>query len=67
MRVTREAPVVTRTEFDPLHRPPNVPVFGPHESGLCNAAFEIQTSIAYSVEAGVAQDRARAPDRASKS
>jgi hypothetical protein len=50
VRVTREAPVVTRTEFDPLHRPRNVPVFGPHESGLCNAAFEIHTSIAYSVE-----------------
>jgi hypothetical protein len=50
VRVRREAPVVTRTEFDPLHRPSSVPVFGPHESGLCSAAFEIDTSIAYSVE-----------------
>ena len=50
VRITREAPVVTRTAFDPLHRPRNVPVFGPSESGLCNAAFEIETSIAYSVD-----------------
>ncbi len=50
VRVTREAPVVTRTEFDPRRRPRNVPAFGPHESGLCNAGFEIQTSVAYSLE-----------------
>jgi hypothetical protein len=50
VRVTREPPVVTRTEVDVLRRPPNVPVFGPYESGQCNSTFEIQTSIGYTVE-----------------
>jgi hypothetical protein len=50
VRVTREPPVVTRTEVDPLHRRPDEPIFGPYESGVCNATFEIQTSVGYSVE-----------------
>jgi hypothetical protein len=50
--VTREQPAVTRMQFDPLRRPPNAPIFGPYESGLCRATYEIQTSIGYSVEPG---------------
>jgi hypothetical protein len=50
VRVMREPPVVTRAEVDPLRRKPDQPIFGPFESGVCNATFEIQTSIGYSVE-----------------
>lgn len=50
VRVTRAEPVVTRTDVDPLRRPPDAPVFGADESGLCRATFEIETSISYDVD-----------------
>jgi hypothetical protein len=52
VRVTREEPVVTRTDVDPLRRPANAPVFDSRESGLCRATFEVRTSVEYSLDAG---------------
>jgi hypothetical protein len=52
VRITREAPVVTRTEVDPLHPPPNAPSFDARESGLCRATFEVRTLIGYTTQAG---------------
>jgi hypothetical protein len=52
VRVEREPPVVTRTEIDPLNRPPNAPVFNSRESGLCRATFEVRTIIGYTLEIG---------------
>lgn len=50
VRVTRKPPVVRRHEFDPRRPPRNMPVLTPPEAGVCNAMFEIDTRIGYSVK-----------------
>jgi hypothetical protein len=51
VRVTREEPVVRRTEFDPRRPPPGMPELKPPESGVCNTTFELSASVRYSAEA----------------
>jgi hypothetical protein len=50
VRVTREPPVVRRTEFDPANPAPGTPKLTPPESGVCNTTFELAASVRYSVE-----------------
>jgi len=50
VRVTREEPVITRTEFDPRRPPPDMPPLTPPESGVCKTTFELSASLRYSSE-----------------
>ena len=50
VRVTREEPVVRRTEFDPERPPPDMPTLTPPEAGVCNTTFELAASVSYSAE-----------------
>ena len=50
VRVTREEPVIERTEFDPRRPPPDMPPLTPPESGVCKTTFELDTSVTYSAE-----------------
>jgi hypothetical protein len=50
VRVTREEPVVRRTEFDPRRPPRDMPTLTPPESGVCNTTFELAASVSYSAE-----------------
>jgi hypothetical protein len=50
VRVVREEPVLTRTQFDPLRPPAGMPTLTPPESGVCNTTFELETRVGYSVE-----------------
>ena len=48
--VTREEPVITRTEFDPRRPPANMPKLTPPESGACDTTFELGIGVGYSLE-----------------
>jgi hypothetical protein len=48
--VTREAPVVTRIEFERERPPPSMPKLTPPESGVCDTTFELAAGIGYSLE-----------------
>jgi hypothetical protein len=50
VRVTREDPVVERTEFDPRRPPRGMPPLTPPESGVCQTTFELSASVSYSAE-----------------
>jgi len=50
VRVTREEPVVRRTEFDARRPPPAMPTLIPPESGVCNTTFELAANVSYSAE-----------------
>ena len=50
VRVTREEPVVDRTEFDPRRPPRGMPPLTPPESGVCKTTFELAASVSYSAE-----------------
>lgn len=50
VRVTREEPVVERTEFDPRRPPRGMPPLTPPESGVCQTTFELSASVSYSAE-----------------
>ena len=50
VRVTREAPVVVRREFDPRRPPRGMPALTPPESGVCKTTFELSASVSYSAE-----------------
>jgi hypothetical protein len=50
VRVTREEPVVVRTEFDPRRPPRDMPPLTPPESGVCKTTFELAASVSYSAE-----------------
>jgi hypothetical protein len=50
VRVTREDPVVTRTDFDPRRPPPDMPPLAPPESGVCKTTFELSAGVTYSAE-----------------
>jgi hypothetical protein len=50
VRVTREEPVVRRSEFDPRRPPAGMPTLTPPESGVCNTTFELAASVSYSAE-----------------
>lgn len=50
VRVTREAPVIERTEFDPRRPPRDMPALTPPESGVCETTFELAASVSYSAE-----------------
>jgi len=40
VRVTREEPVVSRTQFDPARPPPDMPELTPPEAGVCKTTFD---------------------------
>jgi hypothetical protein len=48
--VTREDPIIERTEFDPRRPPRNMPELNPPESGVCKTTFELAASVNYSAE-----------------
>jgi hypothetical protein len=50
VRVTREDPVITRTDFDPRRPPPDMPPLTPPESGVCKTTFELSAGVTYSAE-----------------
>jgi hypothetical protein len=50
VRVTREDPVIERTEFDPRRPPRQMPPLTPPESGVCKTTFELSASVGYSAE-----------------
>jgi hypothetical protein len=50
VRVTREAPVITRTDFDPRRPPADMPPLTPPESGVCKTTFELSAGVSYSAE-----------------
>lgn len=50
VRVTREEPVILRTEFDPRRPPPDMPPLTPPESGVCKTTFELDASVTYAAE-----------------
>jgi hypothetical protein len=50
VRVTREEPVVVRTEFDPRNPPPDMPPLTPPESGVCKTTFELEAGVTLSAE-----------------
>jgi hypothetical protein len=50
VRVKREAPVITRREFDPRRPPADMPPLTPPESGVCKTTFELSASVSYSAE-----------------
>jgi hypothetical protein len=48
--VTREDPIIERTEFDPRRPPRDMPELNPPESGVCKTTFELAASVNYSAE-----------------
>jgi hypothetical protein len=50
VRVRREEPVVTRTDFDPRRPPADMPPLTPPESGVCKTTFELSAGVSYSAE-----------------
>ncbi len=48
--VTREEPIIERTEYDPRRPPRNMPELKPPESGVCKTTFELSASVNYSAE-----------------
>jgi hypothetical protein len=48
--VTREDPIIERTEFDPRRPPRDMPELHPPESGVCKTTFELAASVSYSAE-----------------
>lgn len=50
VRVTREAPVIARIQFDPRRPPRDMPPLTPPESGVCKSTFELAASVTYSAE-----------------
>ena len=50
VRVTREEPIIVRTEFDPNRPPPEMPPLTPPEAGVCKTTFELSASLTYSAE-----------------
>ena len=50
VRVTREEPVVSRTQFDPAHPPPDMPELTPPEAGVCRTTFELAAGVTFSAE-----------------
>jgi hypothetical protein len=58
VRVTREEPVITRTDFDPRRPPADMPPLTPPESGVCRTTFELSAGVSYSAEQ-LAAGRAR--------
>jgi hypothetical protein len=50
VRVTREEPVVSRTQFDPARPPPDMPELTPPEAGVCKTTFELSAGVTYSAE-----------------
>jgi hypothetical protein len=48
--VTREDPIISRTEFDPRRPPRHMPELKPPESGVCKTTFELAASVNYSAE-----------------
>lgn len=50
VRVTREEPVITRTDFDPREPPSDMPPLTPPESGVCKTTFELSAGVSYSAE-----------------
>ncbi len=50
VRVTREEPVIQRTEFDPRRPPRDMPPLTPPEAGVCKTTFELSASVTYSAE-----------------
>jgi hypothetical protein len=50
VRVTREEPVITRTDFDPRRPPADMPPLTPPESGACKTTFELAAGVSYSAE-----------------
>jgi hypothetical protein len=48
--VTREDPIIERTEFDPRRPPRDMPELKPPESGVCKTTFELAASVNYSAE-----------------
>lgn len=50
VRVTREEPVVERTEFNRRRPPRDMPPLTPPESGVCKTTFELGANVTYSAE-----------------
>jgi hypothetical protein len=50
VRVKREEPVITRTDFDPRRPPADMPPLTPPESGVCKTTFELAAGVSYSAE-----------------
>jgi hypothetical protein len=50
VRVTREEPVIERTEFNPRRPPRDMPPLTPPESGVCKTTFELGANVTYSAE-----------------
>jgi hypothetical protein len=50
VRVTREEPVILRTEFDPLAPPYGMPPLTPPEAGVCRTTFELDAGVTYSAQ-----------------
>ena len=50
VRVTREEPIIVRTQFDPRRPPPEMPPLTPPEAGVCKTTFELSASVTYSAE-----------------
>jgi hypothetical protein len=50
VRVTREEPVIVRTEFDPRRPPADMPPLTPPESGVCRTTFELDAGVTFSAE-----------------
>jgi hypothetical protein len=48
--VTREEPIIQRTEYDPRRPPRDMPELTPPESGVCKTTFELAASVNYSAE-----------------
>ena len=51
VRVTREDPVIVRTEFGPGRPPADMPPLTPPESGVCRTTFELDAGVTFSAEA----------------
>jgi hypothetical protein len=50
VRVEREEPVITRTDFDPRRPPADMPPLTPPEAGVCKTTFELSAGVSYSAE-----------------
>jgi hypothetical protein len=50
VRVTREAPVIVRAEFDPRRPPPDMPALTPPEAGVCKTTFSLDAAVNFSAE-----------------